>query len=339
MFETILLVDDNASLLNGLGLTLKLHNFTVRTASSAPEALEILKTLHPDLIVSDIMMPEMDGFELLQHVRASSENSAVPFLFLTARTDLPTLDRARGVAIDDYITKPFAPRELVKAIRARIARAQSVELAHTTEALLDMLFILARTVEGRDRLTHGHVERVALYAVSLARELGWLTEQLDQVRLAGFLHDLGKIVVPDAILNKPGALDDSEWTLMRQHPLEGARILQPLERLPIVVQGIKHHHERYDGTGYPDGLAGDHIPPIARILAVVDTFDAITVRRSYSQPRQTHTALEIIQRSSGTQFDPGVVAAFSLLCLSPDWADIAARASAVSAQPAEAKVV
>jgi putative nucleotidyltransferase with HDIG domain len=318
MAETVLVVDDNPHLLSGLSLALSMNGYEVRLAQNGAQAIEIMRHACVDLIVCDIMMPEMDGFALLERVRQMPQYVTVPFLFLTALSNSATLEKARSLAADDFIAKPISPQGLAQVVHARLARARRVQSVHVEETLLAALIAMARAIESRDPYTKGHVERVAIYAGALARELGWSEESLNQVRLAAILHDVGKLNVPDAVLNKPGSLSPEEWTLMRQHPSEGAQILNAFQSLQHVLNGVKYHHERYNGTGYPEGLAGKHIPEIARILAIADFFDAVTSDRPYRKGMTHHEALVLLQNGAGTHFDPEIASAFTLLWLSPE---------------------
>jgi putative two-component system response regulator len=282
----------------------------VVTAANGTKALEYLSMIQPDLIVSDIMMPGMDGFALLEQIHTHPDWITIPFLFLTALNDPESIQRGRELGVDDYLTKPFSPGGLAQAVRARLDRSRELEKAHNLEANLRMVLVMANAIEARDAYTGGHVERVAEYARDLARALGWSESQVKAVCMAAILHDIGKISVPDSILNKPTGLDPEEWEIIRSHPLRGCEILAPLKETPLVLDGVRHHHERYDGTGYPYHLAGENIPAIGRLLGIVDAYDAMTSRRGYSMALLPAEAFEQLLQGAGSQFDPTMVAVF-----------------------------
>jgi putative two-component system response regulator len=308
--NSILLVDDNPLLLSGARMSLEMKGFRVITAKNGREALQVLEQVRPDLIVSDVMMPECDGFALLEQIRTHPEWITIPFLFLTALNDPESLKRGRELGADDYLTKPFSPIALIQAVSARLERAHTLEAFHTTEAYLQTITVMARAIEGRDRLTGEHIERVSIYAQDLARGLGWKEAQMNEVRLAAIVHDVGKVIVPDAVLNKPGKLTEEEWQIMKTHPTRGAEIIASLKQLGIILDGVMYHHERYDGKGYPTGLAGEKIPLIGRMLAVVDAFDTMTHDRPYRKGMSHSAAVEQLRLGADSQFDPHMVNIF-----------------------------
>lgn len=211
-------------------------------------------------------------------------------------------------------------REALQAAHAQLIRyAEDVRLTFQAErarrqqlqqAYLETIRMLAASVEARDPYTGGHLERVTRYCLVTARQLGWKGEQVTQIEMAAILHDIGKINIDDAILRKPSPLTDDEWTQMRVHPVIGAQILSGISFLGPIVPYVRHHHERFDGGGYPDGLAGQEIPIGSRLIAVADSFDAMTSTRPYRKGRPAHEAIEEIRKFAGVQFDPDVVAAF-----------------------------
>jgi putative two-component system response regulator len=310
MDETILLVDDNPRLLAGAQLALSMNGFQVLTAKNGFEAMEKLSNTRPSLIVSDISMPGCDGFTLLERVHATPEWVTIPFLFLTAMNDPETVNRSRRLAVDDFLTKPFSPGDLVQAVTARLERARALEMAHCMDASLQAIKILANAIETRDPYTSGHAERVGDYAERLARGLGLPIEEVHHIRLAAILHDVGKIGIPEAVLNKPTTLTSTEWEIVKTHPVRGVEILAPLNYPHEVLEGVRRHHERYDGEGYPDGLAGDQIPLAGRLVAVVDAYDAMTIPRAYRTRLVPAAAVERLKSGAGTQFDPQMVAVF-----------------------------
>jgi putative two-component system response regulator len=312
MTTSILLVDDNPRLLSGARMTLEMNGYTVITASNGDEALQILEHTRPALIVSDILMPGCDGFALLEQVHARSQWVTIPFLFLTALNDAETIKRGRELGVDDYLIKPFSSSDLLQAVQARLQRAHALESAYNTDSYLSTIVIMAKAIEARDEQTGGHVERVAEYAQTLAQGLGWSDQQIKEIRLAATIHDVGKVSVPDAVLNKTGSLTPGEWLIMKNHPVWGCEILTPLKST-MILQGVRSHHERYDGQGYPDGLEGEQIPAAGRLLAIVDAYDAMTSDRPYRNKMAGEAAADQLSSGAGTQFDPQMVDIFLAL--------------------------
>lgn len=283
---------------------------TVITVRNGPAALASFENDKPDLILSDVMMPEMDGFAVLQAVRSHPAGLAVPFLFVSARTERRALTRARDLGADDFIFKPFGVDELRNAVRAKLERKRVIELFNTRSAHLQTVTLLANAIEARDKYTRGHVERVRTYALQLARAFGWGVEALIILEFGALLHDIGKISIPEQILNKTGPLNSTEWSQMRQHPEVGAHMLEGIDHLHAALPYVLYHHERWDGGGYPHGLVGEAIPPEGRLLAIVDAYDAMTTSRPYRQGLLKVEALTEIHQGLGVQFDPQMAQVF-----------------------------
>jgi putative two-component system response regulator len=306
----LLLVEDNDSLLEAMRDILEAEGYRVSCAANGREALTAFEHEAPDLIVSDVMMPHLDGFGLLKAVRARSDGVAVPFLFLSARTEQAATSQARLLGADDYLFKPFDPDELSVAVRARLERRRLVELFDTRAAHLQTVAMLANAIEARDTYTRGHVERVKHYALALARALDWSADALVILEFGAILHDIGKIAVSRDLLNKSSGLLREEWTLLRQHPEAGAKMLEGVDHLRPAIPYVLYHHERWDGRGYPTGLAGFVIPREGRLLALADTFDAMTSNRPYRKALSKEEALAEIRKGAGAQFDPAMAEAF-----------------------------
>ena len=306
----ILIIEDDADLINIMGDILETDGHEVITVRSAVDALATFEAQKPDLILSDIMMPGMDGFAVLQAVRSHPDGLAVPFLFVSARTERRDLTRARDLGADDFIFKPFGVDELRKAVRAKLERKRVVELFNTRSAHIQTVTLLANAIEARDNYTRGHVERVRTYALQLARALEWSVEALIILEFGALLHDIGKISVPETILNKTGPFNSDEWAVIKQHPEVGARMLEGVNHLHAALPYVLYHHERWDGSGYPTGLAGANIPPEGRLLAIVDSYDAMTSTRPYRQPLSNAEALAEIHKGTGVQFDPDMAQVF-----------------------------
>ena len=315
MNERVVVVDDDAVILKQANLILSEAGFKVTCLKNGKLLMDYIKVNHVDLLLLDIRMPEMDGFETISALRAwESENSkdAVPVIFLTANGDSDSEAKGLSLGAMDFIRKPFFSEALKIRIRNLIdlislQRDLHSEVKKKTAELeslsLHVVHTLAKTIDAKDAYTNGHSERVANYAREIARRYGYDEDRLEEIYIMGLLHDVGKIGVPDAIINKQGKLTDDEYAMIKKHPLMGAEILATVSEMPKLVTGARWHHERYDGRGYPDGLKADDIPEEARIIAVADAYDAMTSHRSYRDIiPQDHVKSEI-EKGMGSQFD------------------------------------
>jgi putative two-component system response regulator len=309
----ILVAEDNYDIIEVMRDVLETEGYRVTCAHNGKEALRAFEREVPDLIVSDVMMPQLDGYGLLSAVRAHPLGAAVPFLFLSARTESAATAQARLLGADDYLFKPFDADDLSLAVRARLARRRTVELFDTREAHLQTVRMLANVIEARDQNTRGHVERVCQLALDMARALHWDAEALAVLEFGALLHDVGKVLVPRSILNRPGKLLPEEWDILRRHPLDGAQMLSGVDHLRGAIPYVLYHHERWDGAGYPHGLAGTDIPVEGRLLAVVDAYDAMTSDRAYRAALGSEVACAELHRLAGQQFDPAMVEVFGSL--------------------------
>jgi putative two-component system response regulator len=306
---TLLVVEDDPAMLIALRDILEGAGFDVRTAGNGQDALDVLTEVHPALILSDISMPIMDGIQLFETLRKRPSGMAIPFIFLTARGTREDIFAGKSLGADDYITKPITSHELLAAVQARLQRADELMVAQLQAAYKASLRTLANAIEARDQYTRDHVERVNAYAQALAAELNWDEERRDALEFGAILHDIGKISVRESILTKDGPLDEEEWAEMRQHPTVGARMIQGIPYLTPAIPAVRYHHERWDGSGYPDGLVAQDIPEEARLLAVADTFDALTSDRPYRKAKPASDAYELIKEEEGRLFDPEMVGA------------------------------
>ena len=320
----VLIVDDEPNIRTVLRIALKPEGYELAEAGDGAEALERFADWPPDVVVSDLLMPRVNGTALLREARARDDT--VGFILLTGVGTVADAVEALRLGADDYLLKPFNVDEVALSIRRALRHRALVrenryyqhvleervaELALQVEQLtVDALLTIANAVEARDGYTGGHVERVTRYAVAAGRKLGVEGERLRGMWVAGLLHDIGKIGVPDTILKKPDGLTPDEFEVMKRHPRIGAAILERSPFLRPAVEGVLHHHERWDGRGYPDGLRGEEIPLEGRILAVADAYDAIVTTRAYRDRRDPEAAVEELRRCAGTQFDPAVVEAF-----------------------------
>jgi putative two-component system response regulator len=310
--STILVVEDDPAMMVALRDILEGEGYLVVTASDGRSALQALDVELPSLILSDISMPVMDGIELFEMVRKEPRTAGIPFIFLTARGTSEDVFAGKSLGADDYITKPVTSQQLVAVVRARERRSKELLLIQLQSSYKASLRTLANAIEDRDNMTGQHVERVNAYAQALAEELNWSDDSRSALEFGAILHDIGKIRISDAVLSKPGKLTEEEWVEMRKHPEVGRRMIAGIPYLEPAAPIVLHHHERWDGQGYPQGLAGEAIPVGARLLAIVDTFDAMTTSRPYRPAVPPSAAYETLVENSGTQFDPAIVEAFVL---------------------------
>ena len=306
----ILLAEDDNGLRLMISLLLEMRGFEVVSFPNGRQALDAFPSVAPDLIVSDIGMPTLDGFGLLEGVRKYPNGAVVPFLFLSAHSEQEDINSARRLGADDFLFKPFAPDDLVNAVTSRIDRRRMSELFDTHQAHLQTITLLANVIEARDQYTRGHVDRVRELALELGRGLKWTSYALSVLEYGAVLHDIGKIVVPESILNKPGPLTSEEHQIIQKHVLAGARIIDGVSHLRDARPYVLYHHERWNGTGYPEGLKGQAIPPEGRILAIVDVYDAITSERPYHRSLSPEAGLLFLHKEAGKYFDPEMVEVF-----------------------------
>jgi putative two-component system response regulator len=308
--ETILLVEDNDVLRQGLKSLLEQENYVVMTGGNGKEALYSMEVVTPDLILADILMPEMDGYELFEAVRSKPDWISIPFIFLTARRERRHILAGKRLGAEDYLLKPVSRDDLLTAIRSRLGRSQQLLLAQLQESYEASLIMLANAIEVRDPYTRGHVERVMNYAQTIAEYLGWTKIEINNLRFGSILHDIGKINISDSIINKESPLTDEEWMEMRKHPEMGAELVKGIHYLNPALPVILYHHERWDGSGYPFGLKREKIPVSARIVAIADSFDAMTTRRPYREEFTPEQAFSEIVSCNGIKYDPLMVEAF-----------------------------
>lgn len=315
MDERVVVVDDDAVILKQANMILSEAGFKVTCLKSGKLLLDYIKMNPADLLLLDIRMPEMDGFETIRALReweSAKSRESVPVIFLTGHEDSDSEAKGLSLGAMDFIRKPFSSEALKIRIRnlidlVRLQRDLHREVAKKTAELeslsLHVVHTLAKTIDAKDAYTNGHSERVGAYAREIAKRYGYDEDRQEEIYIMGLLHDVGKIGVPDSIINKQGKLTDEEYATIKTHPSVGAEILKTISEMPKLVTGARWHHERYDGRGYPDGLKGDDIPEEARIIAVADAYDAMTSHRSYRDIiPQDHVKSEI-EKGMGTQFD------------------------------------
>jgi putative two-component system response regulator len=321
MSSMVLIVDDEYSGRETLQSVLEGEGYQLEMAENGLQAIEKAKRLLPDVILLDIMMPGMTGFEVCERIRSDPQIAEIPIVVLTALDDRESLLTALKAGADDFISKPFDRYELRARLLGitRLNRYQKLlqERAKLQDANAQLLAAYEATIEGwshamdlRDRETEGHSRRVAELTVKLAQTLGMSNEEIMYLRRGALLHDMGKIGIPDSILHKTGKLEDEEWDIMRKHPHLAYDMLYRVEYLRPALDIPYCHHEKWDGTGYPRGLKGEEIPLAARLFTVVDVWDALTSNRSYRPAWSQSEARAYIREQSGRHFDPQVVDLF-----------------------------
>jgi len=309
MPETILIADDHESSLSALEGLLLLEGFDVRTAPDGEAALAEFRRSRPDLLLLDVMMPRMTGFDVCRHIKDDADSRLIPVILITALS--ATADRVAGIeaGADDFLTKPVDREQLLARVRSLLKQKAYTDELDRAESVL---YALARSIEGKDPYTEGHCERLAELSARLGEFIGLEATQIKALRRAGVVHDIGKVAVPDHILLKRGKLTAKERKCVQRHPLVGEGICAPLKSFQLVLPIIRHHHEKLDGTGYPDGLKGNAIPIAARVLQVVDVYDALTTARPYKKALPPAEALEIMEDEvKRGWWDPVVFTAFT----------------------------
>ena len=303
---TVLLVDDDPRNLKLLEAFLTPQPYEIITAADGEQALAIVQKQEVDLIHLDVMMPGLNGFEVCRRLKSQEHTRLIPVVLITALDDLDSRVKGMESGADDFISKPVNRIEILARTKSLI---RSKKLNNSLTNIENVLFSLASAVEAKDQYTQGHTNRVAHLAMTLGKTMGLTEKELEALRLGGMLHDIGKIGIPESILNKPGPLDDREWDLMKQHSDLGYKICRPLEKtLGLALEVIRHHHEKMDQSGYPDGLAAQHIPRVARIMAVVDIYDTLITERPYRRALSREKAVAILKEESGYgKLDPEVV--------------------------------
>ena len=284
----VLVVDDHtASRMTAVAL-LAMEGYTVVEADSGFVAVELVKRQQPDLILLDVMMPGMDGFEVCQLLKQDENTRLIPVIFITALNDRRSRIRGIEVGADDFLTKPFDRVELVARVKSLVRQKRlNEDLDHAEQ----VLFSIARAIESRDPNTGDHCERLVDLGQAFGEYLNLSRCQIRDLRWGGYLHDIGKVGIPDTVLLKQGKLTPEDWVIMKQHVLIGEKICQPLRSMQGVIPIIRHHHERWDGSGYPDGLKGNEIPYLAQIFQIIDIYDALTSERPYKKAFSAEEAL------------------------------------------------
>lgn len=324
----LLIIDDDKTLLLGLAETIRREgNYQVITADSGALGIQLAEKSLPHLIICDMMMPPPDGPAVLRTLSQNPATVSIPFIFLTARTGEKEKITGINLGADDYITKPFSKDELLARVHAILRRKDVTEIKSRNELnalsanirdLIQKFSVnqdglaeaMAQMLSLRDNETEEHARRVVELSDILALELGIEEDVRQYIHMGALLHDIGKVGIPDLILFKTGLLTDEERKIMMTHPVIGKKILQPLGLPPTVINLVYHHHERWDGGGYPDRLRGERIPLAARIFSIVDVWDALTSDRPYRKAWSQDMTIEYFTEQAGKQFDPNIVEKF-----------------------------
>jgi cyclic di-GMP phosphodiesterase len=331
----VLLVDDDPAIHRMIGRILRRHSLGLVSAHGGREALESVRAATPDIILLDVSMPGMDGFEVAAHVKADPNLNDIPIIIITGRDGAETLTRALDTCADDFISKTADPSEIIARVKHHLKRKHMLDQLHVEqltcidtvshktrqlstamdrlkEASLEVIWRLTAASEYRDNETGAHIKRMSHYSAAIARQMGLKEKTVETLLYAAPLHDIGKIGIPDGILLKPDRLNVSEWEIMKRHTTIGADILKG-STIGFVRMGetiARTHHEKWDGSGYPHGLKGGQIPLVGRIVALADVFDALTTKRPYKKAFSLEISNRIIAQGKGVHFDPDIVDAF-----------------------------
>lgn len=318
MKKIILIVDDDRLTLS-TAQNLLGNEYKVVAVNSGRQAYKYLDRHIPDLILLDINMPDIGGFEVIKSLQADERWRKIPVIFLTADRSVETEVECFRVGAFDFISKPFEPQIMMSRIKSTIEldgyrkdlqRRLDEKTKEMERITIQAIMTVANTVDAKDDYTKGHSMRVAAYSEILAQRLGWSEEDIQNIYYVAMLHDVGKIGVPDAVLNKPFKLTDLEFRLIKGHTIMGAEILKDFKMFPNVSIGAKYHHERYDGRGYPEGLKGESIPLVARVIGLVDSYDAMTSNRVYRRRLNDNIVMQELEKGKGSQWDPELVDIF-----------------------------
>lgn len=304
----ILVVDDNKVNVELIRAQLKPYRYEIIAAYDGEEALTKVSKYLPDLVLLDLMMPKVSGYEVCKAIKQNKETQFIPVIVITALQELEDKLKAIELGADDFLVKPFNKLELATRIKSLLHMKELHDDLETTE---NVLFSLAQALEAKDPYTHGHSARVAKYATGLAKALALPPREIEQIRRGALLHDIGKIGVHEAVLAKPGQLTVEEMEHVKSHPARGFDICCPLKSLHECLPCIRHHHERFDGQGYPDRLAGDKIPLKGMITSIADAYDAITTDRPYRKGRDAGVAIATFEKEMHSgQWNPEILKIF-----------------------------
>jgi putative two-component system response regulator len=291
----ILVVEDDPRNIQILTSLLGREGYHTHVATDGELALNYLDATLPDLILLDLGLPKMDGFEICERLKSNPATRLIPVVVLTGQSDFGSKLRCIELGADDFISKPFNSTEVLARCKSLLRLKNALDALDNAERVI---YAFARAVEAKDPYTEGHTERVTAYALALAEKMGLNELERAALKRSAILHDVGKIGVPDDILRKPGPLTPEEFDRIRQHPIQGVTILEPLQSVRDALPAIRWHHERMDGSGYPDGLTGDQIPVMVRIMTVADVYDALTTLRPYHEALSPEEGARILREGA-----------------------------------------
>jgi putative two-component system response regulator len=288
----VLIVDDDEAVAGVYERVLQRAGFLTTIVREGTAALRLIESDPPDVVLLDVVMPGLDGFDVCRRVRQEAATRLLPVVLVSGYAERDKRIAGASAGADDFLTKPVDTQELVARVRS-LARLK--RYTDDLDSATSIIMMLAAMVESRDGYTIGHCHRMANYASALGRHLGLPEADLQTLHRGGFLHDIGMLAIPDSVLRKPGTLEPEEYELIKSHTIIGDNLCAHLRSLQPVRAIVRHHHERLDGSGYPDGLKGDHIPLVAQIIGLVDAYDALTTRRAYQHSHAHEAAFEILR--------------------------------------------
>lgn len=300
----ILLIDDEKTVCEVIKLQLEDEGYEVDVAYDGQEGWDKIAPFNPDVIVSDVMMPRLNGIQLCKKIKENHATRFTPVIIMTTLSDRSKRYEALESGADEFLNKPIDSIEMITRIRALIRTKSLIDDLEDSKNIIRML---ANAIEAKDGYTGKHTERVASYSLALARASGVNKDLWPTIEMGALLHDVGKIGIPEAVLGKPDKLDEDEFNKIKEHPDIGVEIVKPLNFLQDVIKVIRYHHERIDGTGYPEGLKGEDIPLEARIVSIADAFDAMTSDRPYRKGMPKEKAIQLLREGRGTQWDAKLI--------------------------------
>lgn len=292
---TVLVVDDDHGVTALFSRLLTTSGCTVRVCHDGPAALAAVSAAAPDIVLLDVVLPGIDGYEVCQRLRRNAATRLLPIVLITGMSDRAERLKGLEAGADDFLTKPVDRHELLARVRSLVRIKRYTDDFDSAAAII---MTLASMIEARDGYTQGHCHRMANYATAFGRRLALGEDDLQALHRGGFLHDIGMLAIPDAVLRREGSLSPAEYELVKSHTVIGDDLCRNLRSLSSVRPIVRGHHERLDGSGYPDGLQGDDIPLVAQIMGIVDVFEAITTRRPYQEAQPADAAIEVLRRQA-----------------------------------------
>jgi putative two-component system response regulator len=322
IYRKVLVVDDEPCNLDLLGEVLK-EDYILSFARNGEEALALAANIRPALVLLDICMPGMDGYEVCRRLKSDAATAKIPVIFITAINNIQSEQAGFEAGCVDFLSKPISPPIVLARVRTHLSLVRAADLENSYR---DAVYMLGQAGHYNDTDTGVHIWRMGAYSRIIAEQAGWNKDWAALLELAAPLHDTGKIGIPDAILKKPSALNAEEWAIMKTHTVIGHHILMKSQApvFQLAAEIALHHHEKWDGSGYPDGLVGTAIPESARIIAIADVFDALSMKRPYKDAWELPLILDSMRKASGQHFDPTLMQAFEaglpqILTIKAEW--------------------